>query len=152
MTDIQQWLGQLGLQKYGALFAAHEITFEVLPDLTESDIDRLALPTGPRRRLMLAIQALRAIRDRPSAHHRDSPAASPALTRDAERRQLTVMFCDLVGATGRAEALDPEEHRELMRACYSAAGEVVARFDGHVAQYPGRWAGGVLRLARRTRG
>ena len=76
MTDIQQWLGQLGLQKYGAVFAAHEIAFEVLPDLTEQDIDRLALPTGPRRRLMIAIQALRAMRDRPSNHDPEAPAAS----------------------------------------------------------------------------
>ena len=58
MTGIQDWLERHGLAKYAAVFAEHEITLEVLPDLTESDIDRLALPTGPRRRLMSAIEAL----------------------------------------------------------------------------------------------
>ena len=71
VTGIEEWLQQLGLEKYGAVFAEHEITLEVLPDLTEPDIDRLALPTGPRRRLMLAIQALGA------AAHAQSSVPSP---------------------------------------------------------------------------
>ncbi len=58
VTGIQDWLERLGLEKYAAVFAEHEITLEVLPDLTEADIDRLALPTGPRRRLMIAVEAL----------------------------------------------------------------------------------------------
>ena len=67
VTGIQDWLEEVGLEKYAAVFAEHEITLEMLPDLTAPDIDRLALPTGPRRRLMVAIQALRdAARAKPS--------------------------------------------------------------------------------------
>ena len=139
MTGIQDWLEELGLGKYAAVFAEHEITLEMLPDLTEADIDRLALPTGPRRRLMVAVQALgAATRAQRSAQPADA-VAEPGISHDAERRQLTVMFCDLVGSTALAERLDPEELRELMQAYRKACGEVVARYEGHVAQY---WAMG----------
>jgi hypothetical protein len=84
MTDIRDWLRELGLETYDAVFAQHEITFELLPDLTESDIDRLAIPTGPRRRLIVAIQTLRATRALPSA----LTPVHPTRVRDAERRQL----------------------------------------------------------------
>jgi class 3 adenylate cyclase/tetratricopeptide (TPR) repeat protein len=137
MTGIQSWLQQLGLEKYGALFAEHEITLEVLPDLTESDLDRLALPTGPRRRLIVAIQELRAAGAQRPAESGQALAAQPTDAHDAERRQLTVMFCDLVGSTRLSERLDPEEMRELMRAYRKACTEVVARYGGHVAQYLG---------------
>jgi class 3 adenylate cyclase len=137
VTDIQDWLHQLGLAKYGAVFAEHEITLEILPDLTESDIDRLALPTGPRRQLMVAIQARRAANALPPALSRDAPVAQPAPSHDGERRQITVMFCDLVGFTALAARLDAEELRELMRAYRSKGREVVARYEGHVAQFLG---------------
>lgn len=136
MTGISDWLTQAGLEKYAPLFAEHEITLDVLPDLTESDIDRLALPTGPRRRLMVAIQALTATPQTfpGSADARpDTPATSPG----AERRQLTVMFCDLVGSTSLAERMDAEELRELMQTYRKACGDVAHRYDGHVAQYLG---------------
>ena len=120
------------------MFAEHEITLEVLPDLTEADIDRLALPTGPRRRLMIAVQALgAATRAQGSARACRASCRQPGISHDADRRQLTVMFCDLVGSTALAERLDPEELRELMQAYRKACGEVVARYDGHVAQYLG---------------
>ncbi|MEP7343811.1 MAG: AAA family ATPase [Gemmatimonadaceae bacterium] len=138
MTSIQDWLQQVGLEKYVSVFAEHEITLEVLPDLTEPDIDRLALPTGSRRRLMVAIQSLgAATRAQRPADVSGPPLAHSASSQDAERRQLTVMFCDLVGSTALSERLDPEELRELMQAYRKAAGEVVARYDGHVAQYLG---------------
>ena len=138
MTDIQDWLEQLGLEKYAAIFAEHEITLEVLPDLTESDIDGLALPTGPRRRLMVADPgACAAARAQSSVQLSRGAPSNRASPHDAERRQLTVMFCDLVGSTALAERLDPEELRELMQAYRKACGEVVARYDGHVAQYLG---------------
>jgi class 3 adenylate cyclase/tetratricopeptide (TPR) repeat protein len=136
MAGIGDWLAQLGLDKYAPVFAEHEITLEVLTDLTEADIDRLGLPTGPRRRLMVAIEA-RAARARLSAQTSEIPPPQPADAPDAERRQLTVMFCDLVGSTALSERLDPEELRELMRAYRGAGGEVVARYEGHVAQYLG---------------
>ena len=138
MTGIEDWLERLGLEKYAAVFTEHEITLEVLPDLTESDIDRLALPTGPRRRLIIAIQALRAAtRTQRSVQPAETPAERPAISYEAERRQLTVLFCDLADSTALAERLDPEELRELMQAFRKACDAVVARYEGHVAQYRG---------------
>jgi class 3 adenylate cyclase len=137
VTGIQDWLAELGLEKYAAVFAQHKITLEMLPDLTEADIDKLALPTGPRRRLMIAVQALgAATRAQRSAQPADA-VAEPGISYGADRRQLTVMFCDLVGSTALAERLDPEELRELMQAYRKACDEGVARYKGHVAQYRG---------------
>ena len=82
MTGIQDWLAELGLEKYAAVFAEHEITLEMLPDLTEADIDKLALPTGPRRRLMIAVQAL-------GAATRAQRSAQPADARCRTRASLT---------------------------------------------------------------
>lgn len=133
MTGIQEWLKALGFEKYIGVFAQHEITFEILPDLTESDIDRLNLPTGPRRKILVAIQKLRdAALAQSSSRHPDLGVA-----RDAERRQLTVMFCDLVGSTSLAGRLDPEELRALVHAFRKTCQDAVARYDGYVAQYQG---------------
>jgi class 3 adenylate cyclase/tetratricopeptide (TPR) repeat protein len=128
VTAIADWLKTVGLEKYAPVLAEHEITLEVLPHLTQSDIDQLGLPTGPRRRLMVEVQALAA-----------PPTTPPpaGLTQGAERRQLTVMFCDLVGSTALAERLDPEELRDLMQTYRKACGDVAARYEGHVAQYLG---------------
>lgn len=142
MAGISDWLTQQGLEKYSAVFAEHEITFEVLASLTESDIDRLGLPTGPRRRLIVAIQALAPVTRAQSFVPHSPPTANPSLiAHDAERRQLTVMFCDMVGSTERAQHLDPEQLRELMHAYYQSCREVIARYSGHVAQY---WGDGLM--------
>jgi class 3 adenylate cyclase/tetratricopeptide (TPR) repeat protein len=138
VIDIRSWLEQFGLQKYGSVFEEHEITVDLLPDLTESDIDRLALPIGPRRRLMIAIQTLRAAQAQPSAQTSETSIALPTLARQPERRQLTVMFCDLVGSTALASRLDDaEELRELLRAYRTACRDVIERYEGSVAQYLG---------------
>lgn len=137
MTGILDWLERHGLEKYAAVFEAHEITLEELPHLTESDIDRLALPTGPRRRLMIAIQALGSATGAQRAAQSAGAFAEPGISYDANRRQITVMFCDLVGSTALAERLDPEELRDLMQAYRKACEEVVARYKGQVAQYRG---------------
>lgn len=136
MTPTAEWLKTVGLEKYGPIFDEHEITLEVLPHLTESDIDQLGLPTGPRRRLVIEIRALASAENRPVVI---APAggAHPVAPRGAERRQLTVMFCDLVGSTSLAERMDPEELRELMQTYRKACGDVAARYEGHVAQYLG---------------
>ena len=136
--NIQDWLKEVGLEKYAPVFAAHEITLELLADLTAPEIDRLALPTGPRRRLMAAIQALRSgAQAKPSLEAPETPVAQRLRAQGAERRQLTVMFCDLVSSTALATRLDPEELDELMRAYRKAGGDVVARYEGHMAQYLG---------------
>jgi class 3 adenylate cyclase len=131
---MREWLEQIGLGRYAPVFDEHEITLDLLPDLTETDIDKLALPIGPRRRLILAIHSLDGASD---SHAAAAPVAAAPGTIEAERRQLTVMFCDLVGSTALAESLDPEELRDLMRAYRTAATRVVERYEGHVAQYLG---------------
>jgi class 3 adenylate cyclase/tetratricopeptide (TPR) repeat protein len=132
--SIAEWLTQIGLEKYVALFAEKEVTLDVLPHLTEADIGELGLPIGARRRLVVAIQALG------TAIHAQPTVQSDEQTRpasDAERRQLTVMFCDLVGSTALSHSLDPEPLRELMHAYQKTCGKVIERYQGHVAQYLG---------------
>jgi len=137
VTEVGHWLQELGLEKYAAVFAEHEITRESLADLTEADINRLGLPTGPRRRLIIALQALGAATRAQRPAQQADAVAGPGISYDAHRCQLTVMFCDLVGSAALAEQLDPEELRELMKAYRNACSVVVARYEGYVAQYRG---------------
>ncbi|MFO0613391.1 MAG: adenylate/guanylate cyclase domain-containing protein [Polyangiaceae bacterium] len=149
VSSMAEWLTSVGLEKHAERFEEHEITLDVLPHLTEADIEGLGLPIGPRRKLTVEVQRLaEAARAVSSSTRPPSPSnkipSSSGRTREAsgssrtvERRQLTVMFCDLVGSTALAERLDPEELRELMRAYRAACGDIVARYDGHVAQYLG---------------
>jgi predicted ATPase/class 3 adenylate cyclase len=134
VDGIGEWLQQIGLEKYIPLFAEKEVTLDVLPHLTEADIGELGLPIGARRRLIVAIHALRSAIDAQPAV-RSAEQTTPAF--DAERRQLTVMFCDLVGSTELATNLDPEQLRDLMQAYQRACSEVIERYEGHVAQYLG---------------
>jgi class 3 adenylate cyclase/tetratricopeptide (TPR) repeat protein len=124
MSDLERWLAGLGLDRYAAVFAEHDIDREALLDLTEQDLKQLGLSIGHRKRLRRAIQAL------------PRPARGPEAG-DAERRQLTVMFCDLVGSTELAARLDPEDMREVIRAYHDLAARVVGRFDGHIARFLG---------------
>ena len=133
--DIAAWLQSLGLQRYEQVFRENRIEADLLPSLTVEDLKDLGVTlVGDRRRLLDAIAALGSeIAGAPAtAPPRDAPA--PA---DAERRQLTVMFCDLVGSTALAARLDPEDLREVIAAYHCAVAEVVAGFDGFVAKYMG---------------
>src|SRR5262245_50456393 len=114
--DVGSWLRSLGLGQYEALFRASEIDFDILPELTEVDLEKLGVPLGHRKRLLRAISGLTV------AETSAAPAASTgARPHDAaERRQLTVMFCDLVGSTPLSTRFDPEELREEMRAYQNA--------------------------------
>jgi class 3 adenylate cyclase len=129
---IDQWLKGLGFSKYLGLFAEHEIGLDVLPDLTDADFEKLGIPLGDRKRLLKAIASLS---DRPE--ERAPPEGPPALPPDAERRQLTIMFCDLVGSTALSGALDPEDYRDVMRAYQEASAAIVGRYEGYVAKYLG---------------
>src|SRR5215470_2403367 len=140
MTGIREWLRAHGLDSYAELFEREQIDVPAARHLTEAALKELGLPMGPRLKLLAAIRELA---DAPIAEHdtavetdvHGAPAsASPPY---AERRQLTVMFCDLVGSTALAARLDPEEWRDVMRAYQSVCGETTARFDGHIAQYLG---------------
>ena len=115
--DIAAWLRDLALERYARAFLDAEITPEALPELTDADLRELGLPLGPRRVVLRAIQALAGppaapVRIKEEATSRHAPTEPSR----AERRQLTVMFVDLVGSTALSARLDPEELREVIRA------------------------------------
>jgi|KBSSwiStaDraftv2_1062776.scaffolds.fasta_scaffold219470_3 class 3 adenylate cyclase len=128
-VTVREWLAAEGLPQYIDLFAQNRVELDVLPDLTERDLKDLGIPLGDRKRLLKAIQSL--------VQPKLADAPAPQAPIDAERRQLTVMFCDLVGSTALSERLDPEELRDLMQAYQRSCGEVISRYEGHVAQYLG---------------
>ena len=127
--DVGGWLRSLGLGQYEALFRASEIDADILPELTDVDLEKLGVPLGHRKRLLRAISGLAA------AETSAAPSAStgPKSQDAAERRQLTVMFCDLVGSTELSSRLDPEDYREVIGDYHRAVAAVVRSFDGFVA-------------------
>src|SRR6516164_4152448 len=131
--DVGGWLRSLGLGQYEALFRASEIDADILPELTDADLEKLGVPLGHRKRLLRAISGLAV------AETLAAPSASTgAKPQDAaERRQLTVMFCDLVGSTALSVRFDPEELREEIRAYQNTVSGVVARYDDFVAKFMG---------------
>src|SRR5246127_1322820 len=135
--DIGGWLGGLGLERYEQAFRENEIDLRVLPELTADDLKELGVAAiGHRRLLLKAVADLAAGAGRAAAE--DVPAASPAnATAEAERRQLTVMFCDLVGSTPLSLRYDPEDLREIVGAYHRCVTDAVARFAGFVAKYMG---------------
>jgi class 3 adenylate cyclase/tetratricopeptide (TPR) repeat protein len=132
---IAAWLASLGLERYEPAFRENEIDAEVLPELTETDLAALGLPVSPRRKLLTAIAALReGARLLPAA---EQPVQAAAPIAEAERRQLTVMFCDLVGSTALSARLDPEDLRSVIRAYHRCVAAVIERGGGFVAKYMG---------------
>ena len=129
MSEIRDWLEGQGLGDHAEAFEAEQIDLDALPDITEADLKDMGLPIGPRRKLLRAVAGLAPVGS--------ETKAPPAPAREAERRQITVMFCDLVGSTALSEQLDPEDLRTLMQAYQKAAGTVIERYGGHVAQYLG---------------
>ena len=142
--NIVVWLRSLGLGQYEAAFRDNEIDETVLPNLTAEDLKDLGVSVvGHRRKLLDAIAALRtdAVVKAPSsdaATTSSGPAGSPEDR--AERRQVTVMFSDLVGSTALSARMDPEDLREVVSAYHKCVAEVVRRFGGFVAQYLGNRA------------
>ena len=133
--DVAAWLQGLGLDRYVPAFLENRIEADILPSLTVEDLKDLGVTlVGDRRRLLDAIAALGA---------GVPPAATPVAAPDApapaeaERRQLTVMFCDLVGSTALSTRFDPEDLRELIGDYHRAVADTVARLDGFVAKYMG---------------
>ena len=130
MTDIGGWLDSLGLGQYAARFEDNAIEWEVLPELTEEHLKEIGVPLGHRLRLLKAISTLHA---EPSTAATAVPEPTAPSRHEAERRQVTVMFCDLVGSTELSQRLDPEDLRELMTTCqdaWKAAIERYARYMG----------------------
>src|SRR5580704_13644397 len=133
--DVAAWLQDLGLERYVPAFRDNEIDWEVLPKLTSEDLREIGVAAiGHRRKLLDAIAALGATVL--TAAVTAAPSDAPAPT-DAERRQLTVMFCDLVGSTALSTRHDPEDLRELIGDYHRAVADVVRSFDGFVAKYMG---------------
>ena len=127
--DVADWLRKLGLEQYEPAFRANEIDADLLPRLTAEDLKDLGVSlVGHRRRLLDAIAALGV---------EPSTVADVSARANAERRQLTVMFCDLVGSTALSARLDPEDLREVIGAYHRAVAQIVAGFDGFVSRYMG---------------
>jgi class 3 adenylate cyclase/predicted ATPase len=136
MLDVARWLAEQGLGHHAEAFAENGIAGDVLRDLTDADLRELGLNLGDRKRLLKAIAAL-AAGSTDARAETPEPTAEPAVPREAERRQLTVLFCDLVGSTALSAGLDPEEMREVIRGYQNAVAGEIARFDGHIAKYMG---------------
>jgi class 3 adenylate cyclase len=137
--EITDWLRRLGLEQYTTTFHDNDIDAAVLPRLTAEDLRELGVTSvGHRRRLLDAIAALGV--PAPAADVSGPPAEMTGTFTpkgNAERRQLTVMFCDLVGSTALSTRHDPEDLRELIGDYHRAVAETVGRFDGFVAKYMG---------------
>ena len=130
MGDIRIWLKKLGLEKYGDSFVEADIDPDIIRDLTDSDLKELGLTLGHRRKVLRAIAGDNALTVG------RTPLQSPYLP-EAERRQLTVMFVDLVGSTALSTRLDPEDMRSVLIGYQNLVAGIVTRFEGHVARYMG---------------
>src|SRR5215510_6848858 len=135
MQQIADWLTQLGMPEHIQRFTDNDIDFSVLGDLTDQDLEKIGVTSlGHRRKLLSAISHLK---DVPAAAVAAEPSVTPRAADVAERRQVTVMFSDLVGSTELSARMDPEDLREIISTYQRCVTEAVRRFDGFVAKYMG---------------
>jgi len=127
MQQIADWLETLGLGQYAQRFAENDIDPSVLRDLTDSDLEKIGVSLGHRKKMLRAIADL----------HETGPRAVRTPWTAAERRQLTVMFVDLVGSTALSTRLDPEDLREIIGAYHRCCAEQIEKSGGFVARYMG---------------
>ncbi len=145
MQTIADWLTEIGLPQYADLFARNEIGFDVLADLSEADLAQLGIPLGSRKRLIKAISALgtatAALRpSTPSAYtpkHLSEKILTSRAALEGERKQVTVLFCDIVGSTALAELLGQEQMHALLSGFFELAMAEVHRYEGTVNQFLG---------------
>ena len=140
VDELKRWLDQLGLGEYAEAFANNHVDFELLASLTADDLKDVGVTSvGHRRRLLDAITALSSDKNwhDPAANSHDVQTVALQKDRQAERRQLTVMFCDLVGSTALSQRLDPEELSEIITAYQNTVADRVTRYEGHVAKFMG---------------
>src|SRR5215470_6999389 len=137
--QIADWLKRLELTQYAECFAEHDIDFSVLLDLTDADLEKIGIRSlGHRRKLLRAITDLRDIEANPPAVATTSEAPTGSRSLDsAERRQVTVLFSDLVGSAALSTRMDPEDLRVVISTYQNRVAETVQRFDGFVAKYMG---------------
>jgi class 3 adenylate cyclase len=137
--DIAAWLRRLGLEQYAPAFRDNDVDGQVLPELTAEDLISIGVTSvGHRRKLLSAIAALGAAAPAPALTA--TPASVPPPTpvpAQAERRQLTVMFCDLVGSTALSTGMDPEDLRDVIASFQNRCSAAIRRYDGFVAKYMG---------------
>jgi class 3 adenylate cyclase/tetratricopeptide (TPR) repeat protein len=134
VSTIPEWLASLGMAEYTERFAENGIEIDVLSELTDQDLEKLGVLLGHRRRML---KAIRELGQAPPAAPRVAAAASGAPQDIAERRQLTVMFCDLVGSTALSAGLDPEDLRAIIGAYHRRCTELIEHNGGFVAKYMG---------------
>jgi class 3 adenylate cyclase len=132
MRDIVDWLGKLGLEQYAQRFVENGIDISILRHLTDQHLKELDVLLGHRVKMLAAIAELSTV---PTAA--PPPTTEPRIQDAAERRQLTVMFCDLVGSTALSARLDPEDLRGIIGAYHRCCTELIERNGGFVAKYMG---------------
>src|SRR6476660_8317726 len=138
MEQIADWLEKLGMSEYAERFAESDIDTSVLRDLTDQDLKELGVSLGHRRKMLRAIAELAGV-----APTSPQPVFTEPKGQDtAERRQVTVMFSDLVGSTALSARMDPEDLRDVISAYQKCVAETVRRFGGFVAKYIGDLASG----------
>jgi len=130
VRTISEWLASLGLSEYAQRFAENHVDASVLRDLTDQDLTELGVPLGHRRKMLRAIAEL----DRPALEPAEA-ATEPVPSDEAERRLLTVMFCELVGSAALSAPLDPEDIWGVIASYHACIGEVVGRHNGMIARY-----------------
>ena len=136
--DLGSWLRSIGLERYEPAFRENEINERVLPSLTQEDLKEIGVgPVGHRRILLEAIAALRTDASAQAPPSDSLPTIETPPKDTAERRQVTVMFSDLVGSTALSARMDPEDLRDVISAYQKCVAETVGRFGGHVAKYMG---------------
>jgi class 3 adenylate cyclase len=134
MRDLAHWLEELGMSEYTQRFAENDVDLSVLPHLTDSDLKELGVSLGHRRKMLAAIAKRIGTAE---TSQRPTSAETKPSDSTAERRQVTVMFSDLVGSTALSARMDPEDLREIISAYHKCVTETVQRIGGFVAKYMG---------------
>jgi class 3 adenylate cyclase len=139
MSTTAEWLTSLGMSEYAERFAENDIDFTILGDLTDPDLEKIGVASlGHRRKLLRAIADLKDVeKSEPGVAVAAIAPVGPRPQDTAERRQVTVMFSDLVGSTALSARMDPEDLREVIAAYQKCVAETVRRFGGFVAKYMG---------------
>ena len=140
--QVSAWLDDLGLGQYRETFKQNAIDWDVLPDLSDGDLEALGVLLGHRKKLLRAIASLSQSAEptgRGPIPISDVPGRQPSHPEadQAERRQLTVMFCDLVDSTALSRQLDPEDLQHIVRRFLDASSQAIGRFEGYIARYMG---------------
>lgn len=137
MQSIRDWLAGLGLEHYAEVFACNDVDLAILPELSEADLEQLGVSLGHRKRMRAALRAAGNGATPLNGAATPFPASVESVTAEGERRQVTVLFCDLVGSTALSNRLDPEIYRDVLARYHERCIACVQRYEGFVAQIQG---------------